>query len=281
MMNVAPALWRIEPAGSDGPPTMPLIVNVPHAGTYLPPSIAGILAPAGIHVPDTDWHVEKLYDFVPAMGVTLMVATHSRIAVDLNRDPSGDPLYPGASNTEVCPTATFADEPIYRSDSVPDQAEITSRVERYWLPYHRQLTTEIARLKAHHGFCILLDGHSIVSVAPRFFAGRLPDLNLGTADGKSCEPSLALAAIEVLSQADGFTAVHNGRFKGGYITRHYGRPENNVYALQLEMSQRCYMDETAPLHYDESRAAMLKAVLKTLVGQLLKWQPAPGAQARK
>jgi N-formylglutamate amidohydrolase len=198
-----------------------------------------------------------------------MVATHSRIVVDLNRDPSGNALYPGASNTEICPTATFNEMPIYRQDMAPDQAAIASRLDQYWQPYQRQMAAEIARLKAEHGYCILLDAHSIVSQAPRFFSGRLPDLNLGTADGKSCAPSLAAAAFRVLADAEGFTAVHNGRFKGGYITRHYGSPDKDVHALQLEIAQCCYMDEAVPQKYDASRAAALVRVLKSLVEQLL------------
>ena len=268
-MKDAPALWRIECAPPLGMDALPLIVNVPHAGTYLPPEIAQTLTPAGIGVPDTDWHVDKLYDFVPAMGATLMVATHSRIVTDLNRDPSGGALYPGANNTEICPTATFFDEPIYQLGLGPDNDAITLRIKEYWQPYQRQLAAEIARLKEQHGYCILLDGHSIVSEAPRFFAGRLPDLNLGTSDGKSCAPSLAHTAFEVLSHADGFTSVHNGRFKGGYITRHYGQPDNNVHALQLELAQCCYLDEVRTFHYDELRATMLKTVLKKMLVHLL------------
>ena len=278
-MTAAPALWQLDRA--DPGAELPLIVNVPHAGTWLPPEIAGTLTAAGVAVPDTDWHVEKLYDFVPSMGATLMTATHSRIVVDLNRDPSGDALYPGASNTEICPTATFHDEPIYLAGQAPDGAAMASRVERYWLPYQRQLAAEILRVKTRHGYCILLDGHSIVSEAPRFFAGRLPDLNLGTADGMSCAPSLAPPAVPLLSHADGFSAVHNGRFKGGYITRHYGKPDQQVHALQLEMAQRCYMNEATPQRYDGTRAGALKAVLKSLVEHLLNWHPGLGGTTKK
>ena len=273
-MNVAPALWLIQRAAAA---SVPLIVNVPHAGIYLPPAIAQTLTPAGLRVPDTDWHVDKLYDFVPALGGTLMVATHSRIVVDLNRSPTGDALYPGVSNTEICPTASFSNAPIYQAGLAPDRAAIAARIAQYWLPYHAQLRAEIERLKAQHGYCILLDAHSIVSVAPRFFAGRLPDLNLGTADGRSCAASLQRIAFQVLSAADGFTAVHNGRFKGGYITRHYGEPPHDVHALQLEMAQRCYIDEAAPHTYDESRAAALKDVLKKLVEKLLALQLLSGS----
>ena len=274
---IMPALWRIE-RGSE---SVPLIVNVPHAGTSLPEAILPKLTVAGLSVPDTDWHVDKLYDFVPAKGATLMVATHSRIVVDLNRDPSGDALYPGASNTEICPTATFLNEPIYQPGTAPDSAEISARIAQYWQPYHDQLTAEIARIRDQHGFCVLLDAHSIISEAPRFFVGRLPDLNLGTADGNSCAASLAQASFRLLTDAQDFTAVHNGRFKGGYITRHYGAPDKHVHALQLEMAQRCYMNESIPAPFVASRAAALSAILNTLVEQLLAWRPMPGAETRK
>ena len=273
----SPALWRIDRGHADH---VPLIVNVPHAGTYLPPSIAQTLTATGLSVPDTDWHVDKLYDFVPSLGATLMVATHSRIVVDLNRDPAGDALYPGASNTELCPTATFANEPIYRPGLAPATKAIAARVKQYWRPYQQQLAGEIARIKGKHGFCILLDAHSIVSEAPRFFAGKLPDLNLGTADGKSCAAALAQRAFAALTHAAGFTAVHNGRFKGGFITRHYGVPDDNVHALQLEMAQCCYMNETEPLFYDASRAAALKAVLNVLVEKLMSWRQKSGAEIK-
>lgn len=269
----SPALWKVDHGNGA---SVPLIVNVPHAGTYLPPSIAQRLTAAGLRVPDTDWHVDKLYDFLPLMGATLMVATYSRIVVDLNRDPSGAAMYPGGSNTEICPTATFHDESVYKIGMEPDAAMIASRIEHYWLPYHQQLAAEIARLKARHGYCVVLDGHSIVSEVPRFFAGSLPDLNLGTADGRSCAPSLAQTAFAVLAGAGGFTAGHNGRFKGGHITRQYGMPGKNVHTLQLEMAQRCYMDEAQPHTYDERRTEALKAVLKQLVGTLVDWRPATG-----
>ncbi|MEO8384728.1 MAG: N-formylglutamate deformylase [Betaproteobacteria bacterium] len=273
----SPALWQIEGGNGDG---VALIVNVPHAGTYLPPAIALRLTAAGMTVPDTDWYVDRLYDFVPSLGATLMVATHSRIVVDLNRDPSGLEMYPGASNTEICPTSTFHDEPVYKTGMEPDAAVIRSRIEQYWLPYHAQLTAEIERIKHRHGYCILLDGHSIVSMAPRFFAGRLPDLSLGTADGNSCAASLAQTAFAGLAGAGGFSAVHNGRFKGGHITRHYGKPTNKVHALQLEMAQCCYMDEAAPHNYDERRADTLRTLLKRLVGKLVDWRPMIGDEAQ-
>jgi N-formylglutamate deformylase len=260
-------LWSLVPSDA------PLIVNVPHAGIFLPAEIASRLTPAALAVPDTDWHVHRLYEFVTGMNVTLMSATHSRIVVDLNRDPSGDALYPGASNTEICPTTTFHDEDIYQAGAAPDAGEISMRIERYWRPYQVRLAQEIERIRRIHGYCILLDGHSIVSQAPRFFDGRLPDFNLGTASGTSCDAGLASRAFAVLSEAASFSAVHNGRFKGGYITRQYGRPEQNMHALQLEMAQCAYMDEALPVQFNADRAEALMAVLRQLVGSLLSWRP--------
>ena len=263
----------------------PVIINVPHAGIVVPDAWATRLTTAARRLPDTDWHVEKLYAAIaPEHGVTLMWARHSRIVVDLNRDPSGQALYAGAANTEICPLGTFHDEPVYRPGMEPDAAEIARRVEQYWRPYHAQLAAEIERIKARHGYCILLDGHSIVSEAPRFFPGRLPDLNQGTAGGTSCDPALADAAFAVLTAASGFTAVHNGRFKGGYITRHYGQPAEGVHALQLEMAQACYMDEmveSSPFEYDDELAVPLKHVLQSLIQTLLAWQPGLGEPAKK
>lgn len=254
----------------------PLIVNVPHAGTFIPEDIRSRLTPAALTVPDTDWHVDRLYaDLAKERTFTLMSATHSRIVVDLNRDPSGDALYPGASNTEICPTTTFHDQPVYRDGQAPSMAEVAARVEQYWRLYQTRLAAEIHRVRQRHGYCVLLDGHSIVSVAPRFFPGRLPDLNLGTADGRSCDAALADAAFAVLDAASGFTAVHNGRFKGGHITRHYGKPGAHVHALQLEMAQACYMDEARPGVFDPARAGPLQQVLREVLDVLLRWKPAP------
>lgn len=250
-----------------------LVVDVPHAGTLLPADIAAQLTAEALAVPDTDWHVDRLYAFAAALGATLVVATHSRYVVDLNRDPSGATLYPGADNTELCPTRTFANAPIYAAGHGPDDAEIAARRARYFDPYHALLAAEVARVRARHGHAIVLDGHSIVSVAPRFFAGRLPDLNLGTAGGASCAPEVERIAADVLASAPGFTHVVNGRFKGGYVTRHYGRPGEGVHALQLEMAQACYMDEARPGAFDAARARGLVAVLERLAQALARWRP--------
>jgi N-formylglutamate amidohydrolase len=224
-------------------------------------------------VPDTDWHVDRLVSFAPEAGMTLLCATHSRYVVDLNRDPSGVQLYAGADNTELCPTRTFGNAPIYAAEILPAPEEIAARRRDYFDPYHAALHAEIERVRARHGFAIVLDAHSIPARVPRFFAGRLPDLNLGTADGASCSPALQAEAAQVLRDASGFTHVVNGRFKGGWITRHYGRPAADVHALQLEMAELAYMDEAPPYPWDPARAQALSDVLRRLVARLLAWRP--------
>lgn len=256
------------------PGRTPLLIDVPHAGLGLVPEIADRMSPAGLRRADADWHVEKLFAFATELGAGLMVATQSRYVVDLNRDPSGQALYPGADNTEICPTRSFDSQPLYREGTAPTQAEVEARIRDYWRPYHDRLAAELAAIKQRHGYALLLDGHSIPCEVPRFFAGRLPDLNLGSNDGRSCAPALAAEAEAVLAAADGFSHVHNGRFKGGYITRHYGRPAEHIHALQLEIAQACYMDETQPEIWDADRAAPLVGVLRRLVEALLHWQPA-------
>jgi N-formylglutamate amidohydrolase len=251
----------------------PLVVDVPHAGTFVPEAIAARLAAVARMVPDTDWHVDKLFAFARGIGATLLVATHSRYVVDLNRDPSGAALYLGADNTELCPTRTFAGEPIYAQGAEPDAAEVATRRAEYFQPYHALLAAEIERIRARHGYAILIDGHSIRSEVPRFFAGRLPDLNLGTADGASCAPAVQQSAALVLAGADAFSSVVNGRFKGGYVTRHYGAPARGIHALQLETAQACYMDEAPPYPWDAARAARLVSLLQRLAGALAATRP--------
>lgn len=261
-------LFTLVPARS------PLLIDVPHAGTGLPSDLRERLTSTACGLPDTDWHVEKLYGFAAELGAGLLVANQSRYVVDLNRDPSGQSLYPGADTTEICPTRGFDNVPLYRDGAALDQTEVAERVAQYWQPYHAKLATELAAIRQRFGYAILLDGHSIPSVVPRFFPGRLPDLNLGTNNLQSCAPDLAGQAENVLASADDFSHVHNGRFIGGYITRHYGRPADGLHALQLEIGQSCYIDETRPDIWDAERAAPLMAVLRRLVETLLNWRPA-------
>ena len=251
----------------------PLVVDVPHAGTFIPDALALRMTAAARAVPDTDWHVEKLYAFARDSNITLMAATHSRFVVDLNRDPSGAALYPGADNTELCPTRTFGNEAIYAGGDEPNASEIDARRRTYFDPYHAALAAEIARVKARHGYAILLDGHSIRAEVPRFFDGRLPDLNLGTADGTSCDAGVADVATSILASDASLTHIVNGRFKGGYVTRRYGRPREGVHALQLEMAQDAYMDEAPPYPWAPARAARLATLLERLVMTLAECRP--------
>ena len=190
--------------------TRPLLISMPHVGTHVPPALAARLTDEAQRVPDTDWHLERLYDFADALGASVLVATHSRFVIDLNRPPDGASLYPGQSVTGLCPVDLFDDQPLYRDPSdLPGEAEIAARREAVWQPYHAQLAQELARIKAQHGVAALWDAHSIRSVLPRFFAGRLPDLNLGTADGASCSPLLAEQLLAIGQSAPGYTAVLN------------------------------------------------------------------------
>ncbi len=258
----APPVFTLRQGGT------PLIVSIPHAGTYLPPTLAQALTPLGRAVPDTDWHVDRLYGFLAGLDVTVLTATHARIVVDLNRAPSGGLLYPGQAETGICPTESFAGDPLYAAPP-PDATGIARRVAQYWQPYHDALRQQIDRLHAQHGFVRLLDGHSIHGTIPRLFDGDLPDLNLGTFDGASADAGLAGRVMDAMDD-HGFSTVLNGRFKGGYITRHYGAPQRGMHALQLEMAWRTYTDEAAPQRYDAARAARLIGVLRRVVDALLR-----------
>src|SRR5215510_11795357 len=178
------------------PGTAPLLVSMPHIGTHVPPEIAGRMTNAALTLPDTDWNVDRLYDFLGELGAASIQATHSRYVIDLNRAPDGQALYPGASNTELCPTTQFDETPIYRPGEAPDETDIAARLDRYWRPYHERLARELSAVKARHGFALLFDAHSIRSVVPRFFPGRLPDINLGTGGGTSAASDLAALLVE-------------------------------------------------------------------------------------
>lgn len=250
---------------------IPLLVSVPHDGRDVPDDIARRMTEEARQLPDTDWHVRRLYDFAEPLGASVVEATHSRYVVDVNRDPDGAALYPGADNTEVCPTATFDLAPIYREGEAPDEGEIQDRIEKYWRPYHRKIQEELARMHGAFGVAVLFDAHSIRSQVPRFFDGRLPDFNLGTASGASADAEVAERAFAVLDRAEGYSGVLNGRFTGGYITRHYGSPGAGIHAIQLEMSQAIYMDEAYPFEYDPGLADRLRPVLERLIGELIGW----------
>ena len=250
--------------------TRPLLISMPHVGTHVPPALAARLTDEAQGVPDTDWHLERLYDFADELGASVLVATHSRYVIDLNRPPDGASLYPGQSVTGLCPVDTFDNTPLYRDPTdAPDDAEIAARRDALWHPYHARLTQELARLKAQHGVAALWDAHSIRSVLPRFFEGRLPDLNLGTADGASCDPILAARLLAMAREATGYTAVLNGRFKGGHITRQHGQPAQGVHAIQLEMTQATYMMERPPFDYLPEVAAGIQPHVRRLLEAVL------------
>lgn len=243
----------------------PLLVSMPHVGTFLPGDIEARLTPAGKPLPDTDWHVDRLYDFLANLNVPVIKATNSRIVADLNRPPDGASLYPGQAGTGLVPLETFAGEALYGEGDAPGAEETEARVSKYWRPYHDKLAAELARIKAVHGFAILWDAHSIRSEVPRLFDGRLPDLNFGTAGDTSADPPLAAALMRVADGQDDYSAVLNARFTGGYITRHYGNPAADIHAVQLELSQITYMQEDPPYAFDEERAARLRPLLQSLI----------------
>lgn len=243
-----------------------MLISMPHAGTHLPADIAARLTPEAREVHDTDWHMPQLYACAQALGASLLVATHSRYVIDLNRAPDGASLYPGQSVTGLCPVDSFASTALYTSAAQePDAAEIERRKRLYWQPYHDQLRAELERLQRTHGRVVLWDAHSIRSVLPRFFEGQLPDLNLGTADGASCDAGLAQQLLQIAQTAPGHTAVLNGRFKGGHITRHYGAPAQGIHAVQLEMTQCSYMQEQMPFDFLPERAARIQPTLQRLL----------------
>ena len=239
----------------------PLVVSMPHVGTFVPWSIGRTLNDCAVRRPDTDWHLPKLYDFLEALDATVVTATYSRYVVDANRPPDGANLYPGHDTPRLCPVDTFASEPLYRTGD-PDAAQVARRIDRVWRPYHARLEREIARVRAAHGKVVLWDAHSIASQVPRLFAGRLPDFNLGTADNTSCDPRLAEALLAALRRHAGHSSVLNGRFKGGYITRRYGNPGAGVHAVQLEMAEAVYMDEHSPYAFRESLARRVRPILR-------------------
>ena len=248
----------------------PLIVSMPHVGTFIPWSIGRSLSDCAARRPDTDWHLEQLYDFVDALGATVIMASHSRYVVDVNRPPDGANLYPGQDTPRLCPIDTFDRQPLYPAGD-PDDAEVARRVERVWRPYHLRIEREIERVRGEHGVALLWDAHSITSEVPRLFPGRLPDFNLGTADDTSCDPRLARALVVALGRHPQYTAVLNGRFKGGYITRRYGNPAQGVHAVQLEMAESVYMDETCPYAFREDLAARARPVIREQLETALDW----------
>lgn len=252
----------------------PILISIPHAGTRIPVTIACNMTAAALQMPDTDWHVPLLYDFAKNCGASVLQADNSRYVIDLNRPQDNAPLYLGQDFTDLCPIDTFGKQAIYDESKQPDSAEIQRRITEYWQPYHAKLAIELQRIRAIYGIAILWDAHSIASNVPRFFDGKLPDLNFGTADSQSCAASLQEALANTMQQsthAKKYSHVFNGRFKGGYITRQYGKPAANIHAIQLEISQCIYMQESAPYAYKPDLAKKLKLLLEDLLQSCTRW----------
>jgi N-formylglutamate deformylase len=251
------------------PGTAPLLVSFPHAGTEIPDAIAARMTPEALQRADVDWHLPQLYAFVHAMGASTIAARFARHVIDLNRPPEDTSLYPGQDVTGLLPLDTFRKQPLYLAGQAPDAAEAQQRRATYWQPYHDRLRAELERLRKQHGSVVLWDAHSIASRLPRFFDGKLPDLNLGTADGRACTSAFQTAVEAEMAAQTQFTHISNGRFKGGHITRHYGQPSSGIHALQLEMCQSTYMDETAPFAYRADLAAKVQPLLQRMLNAAL------------
>jgi len=248
---------------------VPIILSSPHSGTFFPPEIASRLYPEKAETPDdTDWFIDRLYDFAPAMGITVIKANYSRWVIDLNRDPESKPLYTdGRVITGLVPLTNFNGEPLYQTGE-PDEHEIAERIHKYYIPYHEQIELLLEQTKTQFGTALLFDAHSIRKVVPGIQNEAFPDLILGDNDGTSASADVIKAAWGAM-QTDAYQAEHNHPFKGGHITRSFGKPENNVHALQLEMAKTNYMD-ASETNYSEENAAQIREVLTNVFTQLIK-----------
>ncbi|MGH6878015.1 MAG: N-formylglutamate deformylase [Rhizomicrobium sp.] len=250
----------------------PLIVSMPHTGIEISADLAPRFVSPWLAGKDADWWIERVYDFAPALDATVIRTTLSRSVIDVNRDPSGRSLYPGQNTTELCPTTTFDGEPLYREGSIPDDEEIARRRLLFFEPYHSALKVEISRLNERHPKIVLFEAHSIRSRIPRLFGGELPHFNIGTNGGASCARELTSGIQNICASSPAFTHITNGRFKGGYTTRHYGDPASGVHAVQLELAMRAYMDEpdvltpdSWPSPFDAARAARMRDILRRIL----------------
>jgi N-formylglutamate deformylase len=247
----------------------PLVLGMPHIGTMIPPEVSVTLNDVGRAVPDTDWWLDRLYtDIAERFDATVVMAGVSRFVIDVNRDPSGISLYPGQNTTTLCPLTTFDNMPIYIEGQKPDQAEISRRQQVYFQPFHDAMASALDRVRTLHEYAVLYDCHSIRSECPHLFEGILPTLNLGTNSGASCALPLQQAA-ETGMASSGFSHVSNGRFKGGFITRHYGQPNHGVHALQMEITQSAYMQEHAPWTFDAMKAGVLQRAVTDIIAGIM------------
>ncbi|MDD1130679.1 N-formylglutamate deformylase [Pseudomonas shahriarae] len=248
----------------------PLLISMPHAGLRLTPAVAAGLIPEAQSLPDTDWHIPTLYDFAAELGASTLAAEYSRFVIDLNRPSDDKPLYAGAT-TGLFPATLFDGVPLFIEGKEPSKAERATYLEQIWTPYHQTLQQELARLKAEFGYALLFDAHSIRSVIPHLFDGKLPDFNLGTFNGAACAPELASQLEAICAAHPHYSHVLNGRFKGGHITRHYGNPAQDIHAVQLELGQCTYMEEFEPFRYRQDLAEPTRVVLRQLLEGFLAW----------
>ncbi|MEM9105710.1 MAG: N-formylglutamate deformylase [Pseudomonadota bacterium] len=249
----------------------PVILGLPHTGLHVPDAILARLNETGRALADTDWNIHHLYgDLLP--GATTVRATFHRYVIDANRDPTGKSLYPGQNTTTLCPVVDFENRPLYREGMEPDAAEIENRHKAFHAPYHVALAAEIERIREKHGIAVLYDCHSIRSILPFLFEGRLPDFNIGDNDGKTCAPEVTEIVADLCRRADGYTTIVNGRFKGGWTTRHYGRPQEDVHAIQMELSQISHLTaEAPPFDLDPAKADRLRKVLGSILSGIEAW----------
>jgi len=247
----------------------PLVISAPHIGLNVPDDIFSRLNTQGQNLTETDFNVHRLYDFAQNLGASTLWAEYSRYVIDLNRDPDSAPLYPGQFETGLCPLSDFDAHPLYQLGCEPDQDEINDRRIRFWQPYHNRLESLLLEAQQTHGYALLIDAHSIRPVIPSLFEGRLPDLNFGTHIGKSCGSFINDAISHFMEKTPEFSSVLNGRFKGGYTTRHYGRPHEHIHAVQIEIVQDIYLDMNNPRSFDPIRAQDLSQALNTLIASLL------------
>ena len=253
------------------PGPTPLLISIPHSGTTLPVDISNKFTSEAKLLLDTDWHVDRLYQFASSMGANILSANYSRYVIDLNRSPDDNTLYQNNTTTSLCPLYTFSGKSIYLEHNEPDKNEIKKRLHAYWTPYHNQLKEKLSLLIKKYGVAVLFEAHSIQSVVPLLFDGVLPNLNLGTNKGLSLSTELEKLLQTLCANEENYSSCINGRFIGGYITRHYGKPKNNIHALQLEITQNCYLNECTTNTYDEFKAKSLQQFLTKMINQILLW----------
>jgi formiminoglutamase len=249
---------------------VPLLISMPHAGLHLTPAVQAGLVDEALSLPDTDWHIPQLYDFATELGASTLAAEYSRFVIDLNRPSDDKPLYAGAT-TGLFPSILFDGVPLFKDGQAPGAEERATYLELIWKPYHQTLQQELARLKDEFGYAMLFDAHSIRGHIPHLFDGRLPDFNLGSFNGASCDLELAERLEATCAAATNYSHVLNGRFKGGHITRHYGDPATNIHAVQLELAQSTYMEEFVPFHYRPDLAEPTRVVLRELLEGMIAW----------